>query len=590
LISGSLMLDVEKSASTGRRDQDSQPATFCDLLQMHAAQQPHKRAFVFLGADGAVTDDTNYSALDLRARAIAGELIANGLSGKRVLLVFPPGLDFIAALFGCFYAGAVAVPVSFLPGKHVVDRISSILRNAEPAGVLTLKRLRQEPQICEASTASAQRLVWIEIDTISLELRHVSLPVPRPDALALVQYTSGSTSSPKGVMLTHANLIANSAMIAETFEHDRTGRGVSWLPLFHDMGLVGHVLQPVYGGVLSVLMSPLLFLQRPALWLQAISKWKATTSGGPTYAFEYCSRAVPDDQLEGVDLSSWRVAYCGAEKVRVDVLDRFSSRFEKYGFRRQSFLPCFGLAEATLLVTGARLAPRSASPGSTGNHVTPNVSCGRAPRGSTVVIADPETKVKLDDDAIGEIWVQGPHVGQGYWNLPANADDPFRVTLTDGSGPYLRTGDLGYLEAGELFVTGRIKDTVIINGLKHNAEDIEFCVTQSHELFASFTGAAFGIEWDGQERPVVIQEIGRTHLNSDELAKAVTDAFASVTRELGLRLFDLQLVRTGSLPRTSSGKVRRSHARDMYLMNSFKRLNRPDALFSSSPMLNPAQH
>jgi len=198
--------------------------------------------------------------------------------------------------------------------------------------------------------------------------------------------------------------------------------------------------------------------------------------------------------------------------------------------------------------------------------------------------------VKLNDGAIGEILVQGPHVGQGYWRLPANADDPFRVTLADGTGPYLRTGDLGYVEAGELFVTGRIKDTIIINGLKHNAEDIEICAARSHELFTGFTGAAFGIECGRQERAVLIQEIGRTQLNSDQLAKAVTDAFASVTRELALRLFDLQLIRAGSLPRTSSGKVRRSHAREMYLMNSFKRLNRFDTLFSMSPMLNPDQH
>jgi acyl-CoA synthetase (AMP-forming)/AMP-acid ligase II len=291
-----------------------------------------------------------------------------------------------------------------------------------------------------------------------------------------------------------------------------------------------------------------------------------------------------------VDLSSWQVAYCGAEKVRADVLDQFSSRFAKYGFRRQSFLPCFGLAEATLLVTGARWARRSGPPRDTGNHLAPNVSCGRAPRGSTVVIADPETNVKLDDGAIGEIWVQGPHVALGYWHLPANIDDPFRATLADGTGPYLRTGDLGYLEAGELFVTGRIKDTIIINGLKHNAEDIEFCAARSHELFTGFAGAAFAIECDGQERAVLIQEIGRTQIGSDQLSRAITDAFASVTREFGLRLFDLQLIRAGSLPRTSSGKIRRSRAREMYLAHGFKRLNRSDTLFSTNPMSTPAQH
>jgi acyl-CoA synthetase (AMP-forming)/AMP-acid ligase II len=588
-VTESPMLDVGEAACTRRIDADFRPATFAEILQMHAARQPDNQAFVFLGADGVVADETNYSTLDLRARAIACELIINGLAGKRVLLIFPPGLDFIAALFGCFYAGAVAVPVSFLPSKYVVDRISSIIRDADPGGVLTLKRVRTEPQIHEASNATTHKLVWIEVDTTARVVREVSLPASLPEALALIQYTSGSTSSPKGVMLTHGNLIANSAMIAEAFEHDTTGRGVGWLPLFHDMGLVGHVLQPVYGGVLSVLMSPLLFLQRPALWLRAISTWKATTSGGPTYAFEYCSRAVLDDDLKHVDLSSWRVAYCGAEKIRADVLDRFSFRFAKYGFRRDSFLPCYGLAEATLLVTGARLEAKSASPGTTGNHLVPNVSCGRAPIGSSIVIADPETKVRLDDDTVGEIWVQGAHVGQGYWRLPESADDSFGATLADGSGPYLRTGDLGCLQAGELLVVGRIKDTIIINGLKHNAEDIESCVARSHEIFAGTAGAAFGIEWRGQERAVFIQEIRRTELNSDELAKAVTAAFAAVTRELGLRLFDLKLIRTGALPRTSSGKVRRSQARETYLTNGFKRLNRSGMLFSISPMCNQAE-
>jgi acyl-CoA synthetase (AMP-forming)/AMP-acid ligase II len=541
---------------------------------------------VFLDSQGAIADELTFAALDRRAHAIATELVVTGLSGERALLVFPPGLDFVAALFACFYAGVVAVPVPFLSGKRIVERITSIRRDADPAGVLMLGRLREDPQLCEASFGVADKLVWIQIDALDPEAREVSLPMPDPDTLALLQYTSGSTSSPKGVMLSQANLIANSGMITEAFGHDETSRGVGWLPLFHDMGLVGHVLQPVYYGGVSVLMSPLSFLQRPVRWLQAISTWKATTSGGPTYAFELCLRAVRDEQLQGLDLSSWHVAYCGSEKVHADVLDRFSTRFAGHGFRRQSLLPCFGLAEATLLVTGARCETglRTASPADPSSHLRPAVSCGPPACSSSVVVADPDTRAKLNDGAVGEIWVQGPHVGQGYWRAGNGVDDPFRASLADGSGPYLRTGDLGFIQAGQLFVIGRIKDTIIINGLKHSAEDIEACVTRSHELFAGSASAAFGLEFGGQERAVLVQEIGREQLKSDELAEAVARAFASVTREHGLRLFDLALVRAGSLPRTSSGKMRRSRARDTYLANGFDRLNPPGSLFPVNPL------
>ena len=335
-----------------------------------------------------------------------------------------------------------------------------------------------------------------------------------------------------------------------------------------------------YGGV-SVLMSPLSFLQRPVRWLQAISTWKATTSGGPTYAFELCLRMVRDEQLQGLDLSSWRVAYCGSEKVHADILDRFSTRFAGHGFRRQSLLPCFGLAEATLLVTGARCETglRTTSPAGPSSHLRPAVSCGPPACSSSVVVADPDTRAKLNDGAVGEIWVQGPHVGQGYWRAGNGVNDPFRASLADGSGPYLRTGDLGFIQAGQLFVIGRIKDTIIINGLKHSAEDIEARVMRSHELFAGSASAAFGLDFGGQERAVLVQEVGREQLKSDELSEAVAHAFASVTREHGLRLFDLALVRAGSLPRTSSGKIRRSRARDTYLANGFERLNPPGSLF-----------
>jgi len=383
-------------------------------------------------------------------------------------------------------------------------------------------------------------------------------------------------------MLSHANLIANNAMIANAFGHDASLRGVGWLPLFHDMGLVGHVLQPVYVGGLSVLMSPLVFLQRPARWLQTISAWRATTSGGPSFAFELCLTAIRDEHIESLDLNSWRVAYCGSEKVRADVLDRFSNRFARCGFRRESLLPCFGLAEATLLVTGARSETGISTASHAGSFISsgPVVDCGPPACGSSVIAVDPDTEAKLDDGCVGEIWVQGPHVGQGYWSADNSVDNPFRANLIDGSGPYLRTGDLGFIRDNRLFVTGRIKDTIIVNGLKHSAEDIEATAAQSHQLFAGFSGAAFGVDVGGQERAVLVQEIARARVETDKLAEAVTRTFASVSRDHGLRLFDLIAVRAGSLPRTSSGKIRRSQARDTYLARGFERLNPRGTLFA----------
>ena len=520
---------VSSISQTENKGASDQAITFCDVLRTRAFERADEVAFVFLNSRGAVADELTFAVLDRRARAIANHLAVNGLRGERALLMFPPSLDFVATLFACFYAGVVAVPVPFFSGKRVAERITSICLNARPAAVLTLARLKEDRIFCEELFRTSNKLRWILIDALNSSSREVCFPPPSVDDLALLQYTSGSTSSPKGVMLSHRNLIANSAMIADAFRHDENTRVVGWLPLFHDMGLIGHVLQPIYFGGLSVLMSPLSFLQRPALWLQAISTWKVTTSGGPTYAFDLCLRAVRDEQLKDLDLSSWRVAYCGSEKVRADVLDRFSTRFATCGFRGSSFLPCFGLAEATLLVSGSQsgTGPKMATSVADPSNSLPPVSCGLPGRGTSIVITDPETRVKLDDGAVGEIWVKGAHVGQGYWRA-ADSDDLFRARLLDGTGPYLRTGDLGFLEGGELFVVGRLKDTIIVNGLKHNAEDIEAHATRSHLLFEGFPGAAFRIDVDGQERAVLVQEVGRVQSRSDELPQAIALAFASV--------------------------------------------------------------
>jgi acyl-CoA synthetase (AMP-forming)/AMP-acid ligase II len=380
-------------------------------------------------------------------------------------------------------------------------------------------------------------------------------------------------------MLSHGNLAANSEMISAAFGTDENLRGVGWLPLFHDMGLIGHVLQPVYVGALSVLMSPHSFLQHPVRWLQAISDWRAMVSGGPTYAYDLCNQRIRDDQIDGLDLGSWRVAYCGSEKIRATVLGDFGRRFGGGGFRSDALTPCYGLAEATLMVSatepGRPLKTETADRESIGvcGSQTKVVSCGRAWGGQTAVIVDPVTRERLPDGMTGEIYVRGPSVARGYWLRPQLSTDTFAARIGNETGAYLRTGDLGFMRNDELFVVGRMKDTIVIRGVSIAAEDIETSMAESHEFFRTLPAAAFAIESGGEEHVVVVQEIDRLRRVDADANKAVATAFEHVTRNHGVRLFDLILVRAGALPRTSSGKIQRHRCRSLYETSGFERLN-----------------
>lgn len=552
-------------------------ATLGEALQVWAVERPHDRAFVFLNGQNQVAEELTFAALDRRATIIAEMLMAKGLVGKRVLLAYPPGLEFIAALFGCFYAGAVAVPVPYLLPKRSAERVEAIGRDCDAACALTVSRIDRD--LAVKGVGVAGRIETVPTDTLSTTSAEGVSQEIRPDSLAILQYTSGSTSAPKGVMLTHLNLVANSSMIAEAFGHDQTCCGVTWLPLFHDMGLVGHVLQPIYGGALSVLLSPLSFLQRPLRWLQAISDWKATTSGGPTYGFELCSRMVNRQQAQNLDLSTWKVAYCGSERVGGDVLTRFAARFQDCGFSRKALYPCYGLAEATLFVSGPmrggamRMAQpeRSTGDGEAMQFSTPRpiVSCGRPWGDASLLIVDPQTCMPCPEGIVGEIWSLGPHIGLGYWDRPRESDATFQAALADGDAGWLRTGDLGFLRDGELFVVGRLKEAIVIRGLNHDPQDIEETVRRSHPDLAGHLGAAFSVEVEGEEHAVVVQETASSSSAAGADPKALTAAFSSVTREHGLRLHALLLVRQGALPRTSSGKIQRARSRAMYLAEEF---------------------
>ncbi|MDZ7616979.1 MAG: aminotransferase class I/II-fold pyridoxal phosphate-dependent enzyme, partial [Patescibacteria group bacterium] len=556
------------------------PSTLVHLLRHRARYQPDDTAFVYLVDGEHEQVELTYKELDRQARAIAAWLQQWDLEGERALLLYPAGLEFIAAFFGCLYAGVVAVPVYPPRRNRSMTRIQAIADDAEAKVALTTDTVlnRVEPLIDE--TPHLKELTWLATCRVPAGIEQQwESPEIRGDTLAFLQYTSGSTGTPKGVMLTHANLVHNSALISHGFEHTRSKDGVFWLPSYHDMGLIGGILQPVYLGRPNVLMSPMSFLQKPYRWLAAISRFRATTSGGPNFAYDLCVRKVTPEQRATLDLSSWDVAFNGAEPVRAETIEQFCEAFEPCGFRREAFYPCFGLAEATLIVSGGYLSEppvirtfeaRSlvsgrvvdAEPDDEG--VRALVGCGQGFPDQQLVIADPKGLTRCLPGQVGEIWVHGPSVAMGYWQRPEVTRTMFQATLKDtGEGPFLRTGDLGFLLDGELFVTGRLKDLIIFRGVNHYPQDIEHTAHRAHARLRPDCGAAFTVEEDGQEKLVIVNEVER-HKTAD-LDAICEQIHREVATEHELSVDVIVLIRAGSVPKTSSNKIQRHACREGYL-------------------------
>jgi acyl-CoA synthetase (AMP-forming)/AMP-acid ligase II len=420
-----------------------------------------------------------------------------------------------------------------------------------------------------ADAPELRRLCWLSTDDLDeTAAADWHPPDVSANSLALVQYTSGSTGQPKGVMISHGNLLHNQRMIQAAFGHSEKSVGVGWLPLFHDMGLIGNVIQPIYLGTSFTLLSPLAFIQKPVRWLRAISRYRGTTSGGPNFAYDLCARKVTPEQAAGLDLSSWDVAFVGAEPVRAQTLARFAAAFEPHGFRPQALYPCYGLAEATLFVSGGVKGAGPVTRAVDGPAPTV-VGCGHCWDGQTMRLVDPHSLRPCREGEVGEVWVSGPSVAQGYWARPEETVQTFRAYLGEsGEGPFLRTGDLGFLHDGSLFITGRLKDVIIIRGRNHYPEDIELTVQASHPALQSGAGAVFSVEAEGEERLVVVQELqagGRRHLDHNEVVGDIREA---VARHHELEVFAALLLRSGSIPRTSSGKIQRHACRDGYLARS----------------------
>ena len=556
------------------------PSNLVDLLRHRAARQTHMRAFTYL-VDGE-TEEINitYGELDRQARAVAARLQAADLEGERAVLLYPAGLDFIAAFFGCLYAGVVAVPAYPPRRNRSLSRIQSISDDACAKIALTTFPVWERVQSVLDESPSLRDIDWLCTDHLPTgaedEWRQ---PEVRGGTLAFLQYTSGSTGKPKGVMLTHANLMHNSALISHGFENSRSGLGVLWLPSYHDMGLIGGILQPMYSEQQSVLLAPMSFLQKPFRWLKAISSYGATISGGPNFAYDLCVRKITPEQCEQLDLSRWRLAFNGAEPIRSDTIDQFSKKFESCGFRPEAFYPCYGMAEATLIVSGglkaARPVVRSFDAQALENHHVVDaladeegarelVGSGSVLLDQRVVVAHPENLTALPPGQVGEIWVSGPSVAQGYWRQHEGTVRTFQAYLKDtGEGPFLRTGDLGFIQDGEIFITGRLKDLIIIRGLNYYPQDIERTTCNSHERLRPDGGAAFSIDVEGTERLVIVHEVGRRQQREME---GVFEAIRrDVAAEHEILVEAITLVKAGSIPKTSSGKIQRHVCRQGFL-------------------------
>lgn len=551
--------------------------TIVSCLRSHAKTQPDTMAFRFLGDGERESASITFARLDEQARQIARQLQTFEVTGERVLLLLPQDLRFIVAFFGCLYARVVPVPMAVPRPKRSMSIMLAIARNARPAVILTTRELQS---YLEAHLASElPDVIWQCMEDINTSPNDWMPDSPKRDELAFLQYTSGSTSMPKGVMVSHANLVHNVESMRQAFSiSDQTIYG-GWLPSYHDMGLIGIVLAPAFFGVTSVLMPALSFLQKPVRWLRLISAYRVTVSGGPNFSYEMCVDRIPAEHRTDLDLTSWCVAFNGSETVRAGTIGRFCAAFHDNGFAAHAMYPCYGMAEATLFVSGPACHSEVAVSASATGDVDENnsalsvqnkknahfVSCGHGWNGTVIHIIDPETRCPVSEGSVGEIWIESESVARGYFELEELSTETFKVPLGEGSDQYcLRSGDLGFIRDGRLHITGRLKDMIIIRGRNYYPQDIEETVGQCSEHLQRGACAAFAWENTGEERLVIVQELKRSGMDGNHLQLSLAIQQA-ISAEHGLSVHAIVLVRPVTIPKTSSGKIRRSACRNLFI-------------------------
>ena len=566
--------------------------TLVQILRWRAVHEPNRRAFIFLRNGIREEGVLTYKTLHQKAQDIAHALIKHYHPGDRALLVFPTGLEFITTFFGCLYAGLIPVPTPSpdpVRLKRTLPRLRAIAENSQPSVILSTSKIFLDVHDVSDPLYALGQVPWSLIDTYEEKClgdgRGLKEFGNSPDAVAFLQYTSGSTNDPKGVMVSHANLMHQFKAQTTTGSFTSNSITLTWMPHFHDYGLISGLLHPVYVGCPAYVMSPLVFLKRPIRWLEAITRLKITHTGGPNFAYEACIRNSLPEHRALLNLQDWKIASCGAEPIRADTMQRFCELFSPAGFQAKAFTPCYGLAESTLLVSGKPLnefptvsfLERDAFERgwvvecfSSHKHAKSVVGCGSVMEDMELLIVHPEEHVVCASDQIGEVWIAGPSITKGYWNRNEESKQTFQAYVHDsGKGPFLRTGDLGFIRHDQLFITGRLKDLIIIHGTNHYPHDIELTVEECNSALRVGAGVAFSVTQDGEERLIIAHELERRERVGDlnQLASTIREAVAD---RHNLQAFTILFLRPGSIPKTTSGKVRREATKQAYLADELQ--------------------
>ena len=590
-----------EASQQGTSNGTTQLSTLIELLQYRASSQPDDLAYQFL-VDGKKEGAAyTYAELEEWAKAIAALLQQQQAIGERALLLYPQGIEVVAAFCGSLYAGVIAIPVPPPDAgrmKRTLPRLREIIKDAEATIVLSNARIIELIKDSDIDFPEFDTMRWIDTESVDLALaKEWKDPAVDKDVLAYLQYTSGSTSTPKGVMLSHYNLLHHSDYLQRACGYSKDGPTVTWMPYFHDYGLVEGLIQPLYNGAPCYIMAPLAFVKRPLRWLQAIQNYGATHSQAPNFAYELCLRRIKPAKREGLDLSSWVSAGNAAEPINPRVLREFAEAFGEYGFKWENFSPAYGLAEATLLVSSTPIGKepvvlqleatelekgKITLAAADSSYVRQAVSCGPLVCETNVAIVNPDTLARCGADEVGEIWVDDPGVAHGYWQRPEVTHETFEAQIVgEGADRYLRTGDLGFIKDGELYITGRIKDLIIIRGTNHYPQDIEWTVQQTSKAMRPDYGACFSIIEEGEERLVVVQEIERSQqrdLNAEELMTEIRQAISEAHE---LQTYAIALVKSGNVLKTSSGKIQRRKCKSSFLAGQLEVL----ADWSENPRL-----
>ncbi|MBS1551913.1 MAG: fatty acyl-AMP ligase, partial [Bacteroidetes bacterium] len=549
--------------------------TLTELLRWRSDNQPEKTAFVFLEDGEREGGSFTYRELDTRAKSIAARLQSMNLKGERALLIYESGLEYLDSFFGCLYAGVISVPLH-LPGKNKsLSRISAIAKDSGAKIILSTKEITEELRGEFGKDEVLKNIEWTETELISDEsAENFTEPEIKPNTLAYLQYTSGSTGIPKGVMVNHLNLLTNLNIIDKSHPHDENSVMVTWLPIHHDMGLIYGILLPFYGGYPCYFMTPQAFVQKPFRWLNAISKYKGTHNAAPNFAFELCVNKINEEQKKTLDLSAWTVAMNAAEPVRAETITRFTEYFGECGFALKHFCPGYGLAEGTLILTTTFTADEPVMRRFDDSSIEKNniavpakendneskihVGHSNSIEDTRIAIVNPVTLIECKEGEVGEVWASGKSIAQGYWQRDEATNETFKAHIADtNEGPFLRTGDLGFMSENELYITGRHKDLIIIRGQNHYPQDIEYTVEASHPALRLGCVGAFSIEVDGEEHLSIVQELQKDavkNFDPDEVFKAIRKA---VSEEHDLQVYSITLIKPGTVPKTSSGKIQR---------------------------------